>query len=262
VPPAAALPTSFADPPRGGLRAVAPAILALVLAAWLALWLWGASPYARYLSHEYQPSGVGNDLAAFGLFLIGWLVMSIAMMLPTTASLLRDFDKIRRGHKRATLLRPLVVTGFLAAWLATGYLFRLLDGGLHRFVDAVPWLQQRPHLIAAAALFVAGAFEFSALKQRCLTACRSPRSFVYRQWRGVRPRGDALRIGLRYGLSCVGCCWALMLVMFSLGTVNLAWMLGFAAIMAAQKQARFGARAAKPIGVALIVGAVASVALH
>lgn len=205
MPPVAASRTSFADEQRDELRAVAPAIVALVLAARLALWLWGASPYARYLSHEYQPTSVGDEVAAFALFLVGWLVMSIAMMLPTTTALLREFDKVVRGRERAPALQLLVVTGFLVAWLATGYCFRLLDGGLHQVVDGMPWLQRRPQLIAATALIVAGTFEFSALKQRCLTACRSPRSFVYRQWRGARPRNRAVT---RCASACATACRA------------------------------------------------------
>jgi predicted metal-binding membrane protein len=103
----------------------------------------------------------------------------------------------------------------------------------------------------------AGLFQFSSLKHRCLTACRSPRSFVYRHWRGGRAQLDAFRVGFFYCVSCVSCCLALMLVTFALGMASLAWMFGFAAVMAAEKTTRWGAAMARPVGAMLVVGGAA-----
>jgi predicted metal-binding membrane protein len=102
-------------------------------------------------------------------------------------------------------------------------------------------------------------FELTSLKHRCLTACRSPRSFVYRYWRGGRPAADAFRVGLSYGVSCVGCCWALMLVVFALGTVSLAWMLAFAAVMVIEKSTQFGRALVAPVGGVLIAAGLAMI---
>jgi predicted metal-binding membrane protein len=235
--------------------APAPLLVAgLALCAWAALLVWGASPYGRYLRHDQAASA-----ATLALFLAGWLLMSAAMMLPTATRLLRDFGAVVRRRPERGRLQALVVAGFLATWLAAGYAFRALDLGVHALVSALAWLQARPQLIGGGVLVAAGLFQFSPLKHRCLTACRSPRSFVYRHWSGRRPRADAFRVGVAYGASCVGCCWALMLVMFALGTVNLALMLALAALMAIEKTAPGGAALSRPAGIALIAAGVASV---
>lgn len=136
-------------------------------------------------------------------------------------------------------------------WLAVGYAFRACDLGVHALVDSVDGLAQRPQLIGGSVLVLAGLFQFSALKHRCLATCRSPSALVYRHWSEGRA-AEAWRIGVAYATSCVGCCWALMLVMFALGTVNLAWMLGLTAVMALEKSTPMGPGATRPLGLALI----------
>jgi predicted metal-binding membrane protein len=234
--------------------------LVLAAAALLALAALAASPYAYYLSHNYQPNSLLGQLGALGLFLAGWTLMVLAMMLPTATSLLGSVAKLRPEGSAARRAQFLTAAGFLAAWAAVGYLFRALDVTFHATLDSLGSSQPPPDVVTASALALAGAFQFSSLKHRCLTACRTPSSFVYRHWRGERPDRDALRIGTAYGWSCVGCCWALMLVMFALGAVSVAWMLAIGALTAFEKQARAGPRFSAPIGVALL-GAAAIVAL-
>ena len=239
-------------------RALAAALAALALAALLA---WGASPYARYLSHAYEPASVAGQAEALALFLGGWLLMSTALMLPAASELLRLFDRVvgARPSAERLRLRLLVVAGFLAVWLLVGYVFRSADVGVHATVDAIGWLGARPALIGASALALAGAFQFSSLKHRCLTRCRTPRAFIVSGWGGARPRADALRIGFAYGRSCVGCCWALMLVMFGVGTANLAVMLALAAVTAGERYAppAAGRRLGHALGALLLAGAAA-----
>jgi predicted metal-binding membrane protein len=229
-----------------------PAVLSAILGAWAVLLVGAATPADRYLSHRYEPASATGQLVAVGLYLVGWLLMSVAMMLPTAGRLLGDFDAVvaRRDDRRR--LTVLLVGGFLAAWLATGYVFRTGDVLVHLAVDASAWLQHRTALIGGGTIVAAGLYQLSDVKHRCLTACRTPRGFVFRHWRGGRPGHDAFRVGLAYGASCVGCCWALMLMMFGLGTTSPWWMLTLTAVMAAEKNLRIGARMARPLGVALI----------
>ena len=91
--------------------------------------------------------------------------------------------------------------------------------------------------IGAAVVALAGLFQFSRLKDFCLERCRAPLGFILRRWRGPAPHRAALAIGLDHGLYCVGCCWALMLLMFVTGTASLGWMLLLATVMAAEKNA-------------------------
>jgi predicted metal-binding membrane protein len=231
-------------------------IAAVVVAAWLALAIWGASPYVGYLGHsEPLHSDVPVVIGAV-LFLVGWALMILAMMLPTATLLLGDFALVVRHREDAARLRLLVVAGFLNTWIVVGLAFQVFDIGVHVTVDAVSWLNEHPRVVAASVLAIAGMFQFTTLKRRCLKACRTPRSFIYRHWRGRQPAFDALTVGMAYGVSCVGCCWALMLVLFALGTANLAWMLAAGAVMAVEKNASWGHRISAPLGVALLGASV------
>lgn len=230
---------------------VAWVTIGLAAAALLTLAVLAASPYAYYLSHNYQPDSLAGQFGALVIFLAGWTLMVLAMMLPTATSLLGAVARLRSEGRSARRAQIFTAVGFLAAWAAVGYLFRAFDVTLHAAVDGLGFSQPPADVITASALVLAGAFQFSSLKYRCLTACRTPSSFVYRHWGGGKPDRDAIRIGTAFGWSCVGCCWALMLVMFALGTVNVAWMLAIGALTALEKQARAGPRLSAPIGVAL-----------
>ena len=242
---------------RGSAQTAAPTVAlgALVLFAWVGLSIWGASPYARYLGHG-EIAGEGPQVVGVALFLVGWMLMIAAMMLPTVIDLLDAFGRVtmRRPDRRRLML--LLITGFLMTWGCVGGAFQVFDDGVHAVVAAVEVLESRPRLVAAAVLLVAGAYQFMPLKRRCLTACRTPRSFVMRHWRGGRPEADALRIGMVYGVSCVGCCWALMLMLFALGSASVVWMLAVGAVMAAEKLTPRGASLSWPLGAALIVTAI------
>lgn len=102
-------------------------------------------------------------------------------------------------------------------------------------------------------VLVAGAFQFTTLKYRCLDKCRSPLSFVIEHWRGRDNRWQAFRLGAHHGVFCVGCCWALMLLMFVVSVGNLGWMLVLAAVMALEKNVPWGRRMSAPVGVVLVV---------
>jgi predicted metal-binding membrane protein len=239
-------------------RAAAPpvALAAIVLCAWLGLWIWGASPYARYLGHGAQARTPPDEILAVALFLAGWALMITAMMLPTANDLLRVFGQVVRRRPDRRRLQLIVIAGFVGVWIAIGSAFQIADKGVHAAVDAISWLEARPQLIAAGALLAAGVFQFTPLKHRCLTACRSPRGFIYRHWHGGRPEADALRIGMAYGASCAGCCWALMALLFALGTASLVWMLAVGALMAAEKLSPLGQRLSRPAGAALVAAGV------
>jgi predicted metal-binding membrane protein len=230
-------------------------VLGLALACALAVVLWSASPYGRYLDHANQPESAASQAGALGLYVAGWTLMIGAMMLPTTLGLLRALGRATHTRPDRRRLQLLAGVGFVGVWAVVGYAFRGADAGVHAAVAASDWLEARPQLIGAGALAVAGAFQFSSLKHRCLTACRSPASFLYRHWHGRSPARDAVEVGAAYGASCVGCCWALMLVMFGLGTASVPWMLGLGALMAIEKGTEAGRRLSAPLGVALLAAA-------
>lgn len=260
---------------RSAERALRLGLVAgLSLAAWAFLAVWSASPYARYLEHGgWDQAGVlaalcrsvpeGEWFIPALVYALAWLAMISAMMLPTTLPLLGIFNRIIASRSDAGALMAHVVAGYAVAWLGFGLLAHGLDGALHLLAGKLEWLAPRSELIGAAILVGAGAFQFSALKYRCLERCRTPFAFINERWHGRRPGREAFRIGLDHGVFCVGCCWALMLVMFVVGMGNLGWMLLLAAAMAAEKNLSWGKRLRTPIGLGLIAwgGALAAAAI-
>src|SRR5262249_13928240 len=128
---------------------------------------------------------------------------------------------------------------------------------LQQLAGASTWLVNHPWAAASALLFLAGLFQFTPLKYRCLDKCRSPLSFVISRWQGRQEQWQAFRLGLDHGIFCVGCCWALMLLMFITSVGSLLWMLVLAVLMGVEKNAPWGRRLSMPLGIALLGCAVA-----
>jgi len=232
------------------------ALLALSALAWLALWLWDRSPYGRYLSH-HSLDVVREDAALAPVFVAGWVVMVIAMMLPTSLPLITLFQSMTRARRRQGWLIGLLIGGYLAAWTIFGALVYGADGILHGVVERSHWLADNAWRFSTLTVLAAGAFQFTALKYHCLDKCRSPLAFIAEHWHGRNPAREALNLGVRHGLFCIGCCWALMLLMFAVGAGSLGWMLILGALMAVEKNLPWGRQIGKPLGVVLLIAGVA-----
>jgi predicted metal-binding membrane protein len=243
-----------------------PVFVALIVVAWMALWMWSQSPYGRYLDHgDWTQVGIaasvctalpaGDALLPAALYIGGWVLMVTAMMLPTTLPLLETYRRLTQRRHDRWLLVLLVVAGYLSAWSGFGLAAHAADLTLHAAVAGSPWLTFNGWAIGAAVLALAAAFQFSPLKYRCLERCRTTLSFVIEHWRGRHERLQAFRLGLRHGIFCVGCCWALMLLMFVVGTGNVGWMMLLGAVMAAEKNVRWGPRLRVPVGLVLLTAA-------
>jgi predicted metal-binding membrane protein len=244
-----------------------PLMAVLTATAWLALWLWGQSPYGRYLDHGSWPEiGVAGSLCralpggrgalTASLVVGGWVLMLSAMMLPTTLPLLDIFRRLTARRADRRWLTGLVIIGYLAVWGVFGLAAHLADWGVAFAVRQSDWLVANVWVIGAAILAIAGGYQFTELKYRCLDKCRAPLGFVIAHWRGAGEKWEALRLGIRHSAFCVGCCWCLMLLMFAIGSANIGWMLALGAVMAAEKNLPAGRRLAAPIGAALLLAAV------
>jgi predicted metal-binding membrane protein len=243
--------------PRRDRAILGAALGALVLVAWLTLALWEGSPYAAYLGHA---GGAGPLPIEAVLFAAGWVLMIVAMMLPSSVPLVVTFAALVRRRSRPGRLVALLLLGYLLVWGAFGLAAWVADRGIHAAVDALPWLAEHPQLIIGTTLAVAGLWQFSPLRDRCLEECRSPLGFVINRWRGTSERSEALRMGIAHGAFCVGCCWSLMLVMFGVGLASATAMLALGAITAIEKNLPWGRRLTHPIGIVLILAAVYAVA--
>ncbi|MGD9527001.1 DUF2182 domain-containing protein [Pseudonocardia sp.] len=183
-----------------------------------------------------------------------WLVMIGAMMLPTIAPLVRMFAVVSARAPQPGRARAGLYLGYVAVWAAFVPAALLGAAGVHALVSRWEPLATRPGLVLGVALVLAGAYQFSPLKDACLAACRNPAAFLWHGYR--RGFGGGWSVGARHGLSCLGCCWALMLVMFVTGVAGLLWMLLLTGVMVIEKTGRRGVRLVVPVGVALLVGGV------
>ena len=261
-------------PPAGGREALVWILLGLlVVAAWGALGLWSASPYGRYLEHGgWSEAGAlaalcravpqGEFVVPALLHAAAWVLMIAAMMLPTAFPLIALFRRITRGRPDAGRLVGLVVAGFFVAWSVFGLLAHAADDGLRWAASRDAWFVANGWMVGAAVLAGAGLFQWSALKYHCLEQCHTPFAFVAARCHGRAPAREAFRLGVDHGVFCVGCCWALMLLMFVVGTGSLGWMLVIAAVMTAEKNLPWGRRLRTPLGVGLLGWAGAIVLAH
>lgn len=228
--------------------------LGVLLAALLAAVAIGAIVTTHGLAHR-TAGGAGGpvDVGLTALFLVGWMLMSTAMMLPTALPLVALVEQT--GGSRCALVAALA---FLAVWFLLGPVIWLAS-------NAAAALWGGPETTEAAlfrgtALIIAGVYQLSPLARRCLDACRHPFGFLARHWGATGRRlFDAAMIGAAYGLSCVGCCAVLMVVMVLVGCTDLAWMLVLGFLMALQKHAPFGRHLVLPVGITLLAAGLAVV---
>jgi predicted metal-binding membrane protein len=175
---------------------------------------------------------------------------------------LQRFDRLAAGRSDRVELIALLIVGYLLVWLGFGVAAHLLDAALHAMMRQSGWLTFNAWLLGASVLTLAGLFQFSRLKYHCLDKCRTPLSFIIKHWHGITPRRDAFLLGADHGMFCVGCCWAIMLLMFVVGTGNVGWMLALGTVMAIEKNVAWGRKLSQPLGGALIAWAALIVVSH
>jgi predicted metal-binding membrane protein len=199
--------------------------------------------------------GPWTNPGAFGFYISTWIVMMAAMMLPSLAP---AFSKDVAGRRAASqnagsthaVQAGLFVFGYLAAWGAVGLIgyglieaLRSLDGGLLDWSRGGRWS-------AAAVLLVGSVYQFTPAKRACLERCRSARTIRYRA-----PHSDELRAGIRHGVWCLGCCWGMMVALFALGAMSVAWMVVISVLIACERL--LPSRKLSAIGVAVVLAALA-----
>jgi predicted metal-binding membrane protein len=202
----------------------------------------------------------------FALVLLMWCAMVLVMMVPTASPMVMTYAQIadtaaRKGERVAS---PLVlIAGFTAVWFGFALAASLLQAALVAAALLDPSLRIAGGLLSGATFLAAGAYQFSALKHACLTRCQQPFPFFFANWT-AQPMG-VFRLGLRQGVYCVGCCWAMMLVMFAVGVMNVAWMAALGVAMAIEKMGS-GLRFTRMVGAVLVtIGVVVlawSIAAH
>ncbi len=238
---------SQARPSWGG----APLLMGVIVLAWTLAITAEVTGEVQWVHHHQLMVDGMAVWASLALFLVAWQVHIAAMMLPTTLPMVGLYRQVAAGQPRSRLARASFLVGYLVVWTAFGLAALVVMALLEGLGQHWHWLHPRPEWLAGGTLVLAGAFQFSGLKERCLDKCRAPRAFLLSHYRRGVAGGFAL--GLRHGAFCLGCCWALMLVMVIVGIANLAWMAPLAALMLYEKVGRHGARLARPVGGLLIL---------
>lgn len=229
------------------------------IAAWLALAaLHGDATIALdTLAALCLEIGASATLAMYPAVLVMWLLMSVAMMLPTALPTIDLYVRLSRRMEEGRAVRiVLFVTGYVVAWGVFGAIAAAVQVGL----GALPEGMMPTLLGVGGLLLLVGAYQLSPLKEACLDLCRNPLLFLMSRWR--EDLAGTLGLGVQHGVICIGCCWALMLLMFVSGSMNLLWMALLGLVMLAEKLL-FSSSSWRMGGGALLMGTgVAMIAFH
>jgi predicted metal-binding membrane protein len=224
----AGLSAALAQPKRIAFGCVA----ALTALGWLALGLMSARSPLNWLALCQPFAGGGfRDLALTAPM---WMAMTLAMMLPTAGPMILTYAEIAdtAARKREPVVSPIVLTaGYVAVWLGFALAAASLQSALARagLLDG----GSVGRLVGGTIFLGAGLYQFSALKQACLTLCQRPFPFFFSNW--TTERSGVFQLGLRQGVLCLGCCWAMMALMFALGAMNIIWMAALGVLMTIEK---------------------------
>lgn len=224
-------------------------ILALSLLGW-ALLAWMALDMSHPVAQLMMPSTSAWTFANLWAILCMWAVMMAAMMLPSALPTVMTFARLCERDREQ--LRFLAFVGaYLLVWIG----FSVAATAMQWFLQFKDWLN--PMIVSTSVglsgslLLIAGVYQFSPLKRVCLANCRTPIGFLLGEWRtGIR---GAFVMGLRHGGFCLGCCWALMALLFVGGAMNIAWIAALSVAVAIEKMAPYGDKVAIVLGIGLIV---------
>jgi predicted metal-binding membrane protein len=234
-------------------------LIALLAISGLALgytyWLATGFDMSEMMSPQFRPWSAGH----FAFMLAMWVIMMVGMMTPSVAPMVLLYGAIARRDAGRHGFAPAgwFFAGYLLAWFAFALAATLLQWLLEWRAVVTPMMAGTSGGLGALLLIAAGLYQWLPLKQACLTSCRAPLSFVQSHG-GFRPgvRGS-LRLGILHGLDCIGCCWALMLLLFAFGVMNLQWIAALMIVVLVEKLAPQAHAWSRVLGVAATVAGVA-----
>lgn len=203
----------------------------------------------------------GAAMPEHGVALIAlmWGAMTLAMMLPTAGPMILTYAEIAdtASRKGETIVSPLVLAaGYLVMWIGYAVVATVAQVAFTRLALMDTGMTSASVLFSGAIFIGAGVYQFTPLKHACLNQCQRPFPFFFANWQ-TTPKG-VFRLGVQQGLYCLGCCWAMMLVMFAVGVMNVVWMAGLGIVMTIEKIGS-GRRFSHAVGIVLIVAGVAFV---
>ena len=236
-------------------------VLALLILLPLVSWMWivvmARDMYGPMTGASAWMMTAVWDVPHLALLWAMWAVMMAGMMLPSASPLLLLYGVAARRSAPETSAASrqiyALAAGYLSAWAAFSLGATALQRLLATLVFVSSMMEVTSPIVGATLLFVAGVYQLTPFKHACLRTCRSPLGFLMSRWRpGL---AGAFRMGLEHGVLCVGCCWALMLLLFAGGVMNLAVIGALTALVAFEKLTLLGAQGARISGVLLIATA-------
>lgn len=251
--------TTTATAALGRARAgVTVGLVSLVMACWAYLWLLASrmGDMSSVLSMPMTSAWTASQAALMALM---WSVMMAAMMLPAAVPMVLAYERMERGSTGpGSGSTGLFVGGYLLVWAGFAIVATSLQWTLHDLALVDGMGAANTGSVAGAVLVVAGVMQFSPVKKRFLMTCRTPLGFLMTSWREGKP--GALAMGVHHGILCVGCCWALMALLFVLGVMNLAWVVALAVLVLLEKVAPRGEILSRVSGSILAVWGIYAVA--
>lgn|SRR5690349_15942357 len=240
-------------------------LLAWVDLAWLANDMWmGGMDMAGY---RMIPAGQGLMLPdrapwqpiEFVFVLTMWAAMMIGMMTPSVTPLILIYARV--GRQAANTGQPFTATawfasGYLLSWVAFSVLATLAQWTLQRAALLSPMMESTSNVLGGIVLIAAGVYQWTPLKDTCLANCRAPLTFIMRHGGFRREPTASLSLGMLHGFYCIGCCWALMALLFVGGVMNLLWIAILAVLVLLEKLLAFGRILARLAGIGFAVGGV------
>ena len=201
---------------------------------------------------------MGWTAGHFTAVLVMWIVMMAVMMLPSTYPMILAFATInRRRRERAApwVATGVFILGYLLAWSGYSLVATAAHWGLERFGLVNVEMESASRTFSGILFVAAGIYQWTPLKDACLTRCRSTEGFILSEWRDGAL--GAVVMGLRHGQFCVGCCAGLMLLLFAVAMMDWRWVLALSLLVAAEKLLPHPARWRGGIGVVLILAGMA-----
>jgi predicted metal-binding membrane protein len=189
-----------------------------------------------------------------------WAVMMVGMMAPsaTPIILLYAAAGAGRGERGLSLATLMFGLGYVAVWSLFSIGATLAQWALHHAALLSAAMASSNGILSGAILIAAGAYQLTPWKSRCLTHCRSPLGFLMTSWRDGK--SGAFRMGFRHGAYCLGCCWALMCVLFVVGVMNLIWVAALTAFVLIEKLGPGGGIVARVAGAAMVTMGIVEIA--
>ncbi len=201
-----------------------------------------------------MPNTQSWGVVDFTTMFVMWVVMMVAMMIPTAAPMVLMFATVnrrRREQQRPYVSTGVFVAGYVVVWVGFATAATLVNWGLHsQGLLSSMMGESASAILGGVLLLAAGVFQWTPLKYACLAHCRSPIGFLMTDWQ--EGTGGALRMGLKHGSFCLGCCWALMALLFVLGVMNLVWIAALAGFVLLEKAAPAGHWISRGTGLLLV----------